>query len=140
VITRTVRIQLMVFLLITVIGVAFVGARYAQIDKLLFDEDYTVNASFAESGGIFSGAEVTYRGQPVGKVGDLKLLSSGRHTLHTRHQLTGRRVRRLRRSASHKPDQGYDHTAHETTLFHRRASSRPRAPSIRRGGHLHCDP
>jgi len=77
VITRTVRIQLMVFLLITVIGVAFVGARYAQIDKLLFDEDYTVNASFAESGGIFSGAEVTYRGQPVGKVGDLKLLSDG---------------------------------------------------------------
>ncbi len=67
----------MVFLLITVIGVAFVGARYAQIDKLLFDEDYTVNASFAESGGIFSGAEVTYRGQPVGKVGDLKLLSDG---------------------------------------------------------------
>jgi phospholipid/cholesterol/gamma-HCH transport system substrate-binding protein len=77
VITRAVRIQLMVFLLITVVGVAFVGARYAQIDKLLFDEDYTVSASFAESGGIFSGAEVTYRGQPVGTVGDLTLLPDG---------------------------------------------------------------
>ena len=31
VITRTVRIQLMVFLLITVVGVAFVGAKYAQV-------------------------------------------------------------------------------------------------------------
>jgi phospholipid/cholesterol/gamma-HCH transport system substrate-binding protein len=67
----------MVFLLITVVGVAFVGAKYAQIDKLLFDDDYTVSASFAESGGIFTGAEVTYRGQPVGRVGELKLLSDG---------------------------------------------------------------
>ncbi|MFB6721830.1 MCE family protein [Kribbella sp. NPDC056345] len=76
-ITRGVRIQLMVFLLITVVGIAFVGARYAQIDKLLFDQDYTVSASFAESGGIFEGAEVTYRGQPVGRVGELKLLPDG---------------------------------------------------------------
>src|SRR3954471_13732076 len=76
-ITRAVRIQLMVFLLITVVGVAFVGAKYAQVDKLIVDTDYTVSASFAESGGIFSGAEVTYRGQPVGRVGELKLLSDG---------------------------------------------------------------
>ncbi|TCC53936.1 MCE family protein [Kribbella capetownensis] len=76
-ITRAVRIQLMVFLLITVVGVAFVGAKYAQVDKLFFDEDYTVSASFGESGGIFTGAEVTYRGQPVGRVGELKLLSDG---------------------------------------------------------------
>jgi len=77
VITRTVRVQLMVFLLITVLGVAYVGGKYAQIDKLLFDDDYTVSASFAESGGIFSGAEVTYRGQPVGRVGELRLLPDG---------------------------------------------------------------
>jgi phospholipid/cholesterol/gamma-HCH transport system substrate-binding protein len=77
VITRTVRIQLMVFLLITVVGVAFVGAKYAQIDKLVVDTDYTVSASFVESGGIFAGAEVTYRGQPVGRVGQLKLLDDG---------------------------------------------------------------
>jgi phospholipid/cholesterol/gamma-HCH transport system substrate-binding protein len=77
VISRTVRIQLMVFLLITVIGVAYVGGKYAQIDKLLFDDDYTVSASFAESGGIFTGAEVTYRGQPVGRVGELRLLNDG---------------------------------------------------------------
>ncbi|TWD79519.1 phospholipid/cholesterol/gamma-HCH transport system substrate-binding protein [Kribbella amoyensis] len=76
-ITRTVRIQLMVFLLITVVGIAYVGGKYAQVDQLFFDDDYTVRASFAESGGIFSGAEVTYRGQPVGRVGELKLLDDG---------------------------------------------------------------
>jgi phospholipid/cholesterol/gamma-HCH transport system substrate-binding protein len=77
VITKGVRIQLMVFLLITVVGIAFVGARYAQVDKLLYDQEFTVSASFAESGGIFEGAEVTYRGQPVGRVGELKLLPDG---------------------------------------------------------------
>ncbi|TCN38641.1 phospholipid/cholesterol/gamma-HCH transport system substrate-binding protein [Kribbella orskensis] len=76
-ISKTVRVQLMVFLLITVVGVAYVGGKYAQVDQLLFDDDYTVSASFAESGGIFSGAEVTYRGQPVGRVGKLELLSDG---------------------------------------------------------------
>jgi phospholipid/cholesterol/gamma-HCH transport system substrate-binding protein len=77
VITRTVRIQLMVFLLITVVGVAYVGGKYAQVDQLFFKSSYTVSASFAESGGIFTGAEVTYRGQPVGRVGQLKLLNDG---------------------------------------------------------------
>jgi phospholipid/cholesterol/gamma-HCH transport system substrate-binding protein len=77
VISKTVRVQLMVFLLITVVGIAYVGGKYAQVDQLLFDDNYTVSASFAESGGIFTGAEVTYRGQPVGRVGKLKLLSDG---------------------------------------------------------------
>jgi phospholipid/cholesterol/gamma-HCH transport system substrate-binding protein len=77
VITRRTKLQLMVFALITLVGVSFVGARYAQIDRLFFDDDYTVTASFAESGGIFSGAEVTYRGLPVGRVGALHLEKDG---------------------------------------------------------------
>ncbi|MFC0628713.1 MCE family protein [Kribbella deserti] len=76
-ITRRTRIQLMVFLLITVVGVAYVGAKYARVDRLFFDGTYTVTASFAESGGIFTGAEVTYRGQPIGRVGTLKLEPDG---------------------------------------------------------------
>jgi phospholipid/cholesterol/gamma-HCH transport system substrate-binding protein len=76
-ITRGVKLQLMVFLLITLVGVAYVGGKYAQVDQLIFDDSYTVSASFAESGGIFTGAEVTYRGQPIGRVGKLKLLIDG---------------------------------------------------------------
>jgi phospholipid/cholesterol/gamma-HCH transport system substrate-binding protein len=77
VITRRTKVQLMVFVLITLLGVSFVGARYAQIDRLFFDDSYTVTASFAESGGIFTGAEVTYRGKPVGRVGTLHLEKGG---------------------------------------------------------------
>ena len=61
-ITRRTKIQLLVFVLITLLGVTFVGARYAQLDRLFFDDTYTVVAHFADSGGIFAGGEVTYRG------------------------------------------------------------------------------
>ena len=61
-ITRRTKIQLLVFVLITLVGVSFVGARYARLDRLVFDDSYTVVAHFPESGGIFAGGEVTYRG------------------------------------------------------------------------------
>lgn len=76
-ITRRTKIQLAVFLAITLIGVSFVGARYAQLDRLLFDDSYEVTASFVDSGGIFAGAEVTYRGLTVGRVDSLKLTDEG---------------------------------------------------------------
>jgi len=76
-ISRTVKVQLMVFVLITMIGVAYVGARYARLDRLLFDDSYRVVAHFAESGGIFEGAEVSYRGVTVGQVGDMVVTDDG---------------------------------------------------------------
>ncbi len=36
-----------------------------------------MDARFANSGGIFTNAEVTYRGVPVGRVGDLTLTQDG---------------------------------------------------------------
>jgi phospholipid/cholesterol/gamma-HCH transport system substrate-binding protein len=77
VITRRTKLQLMVFVLITLFGVTFVGARYAQLDKAFYDDNYTVNANFADSGGIFAGGEVTYRGVSIGKVNKLVLTDEG---------------------------------------------------------------
>ena len=76
-ITKRTKVQLVIFALITMIGVSFVGARYAQLDRLVFDQSYRVVAHFSESGGIFTGAEVAYRGVTVGKVSDLKLTDEG---------------------------------------------------------------
>ena len=76
-ITRRTKLQLMVFVLITLFGVTFVGARYAQLDKAFYDDNYTVNANFADSGGIFAGGEVTYRGVSIGKVNKLVLTDEG---------------------------------------------------------------
>jgi phospholipid/cholesterol/gamma-HCH transport system substrate-binding protein len=38
---------------------------------------YTVNATFADSGGVFTGQEVTYRGVTVGRVGNLRVARNG---------------------------------------------------------------
>jgi phospholipid/cholesterol/gamma-HCH transport system substrate-binding protein len=76
-ITRRTKIQLLVFVLITLIGVSYVGARYARLDRLIVDDSYTVVAHFPESGGIFAGGEVTYRGIRVGQVDKLELTDSG---------------------------------------------------------------
>ncbi|WP_328726565.1 MlaD family protein [Streptomyces sp. NBC_00259] len=72
-ITRTVKAQLLAFATVTAVGVSYVGARYTGLVDSLLDNDYTVAADFADSGGIFAGAEVTYRGVPVGRVGELRL-------------------------------------------------------------------
>ncbi len=76
-ITRRTRIQLIAFVIITLLGVSFVGARYARLDRLVRDDAYTVQAHFADSGGIFAGGEVTYRGVGVGTVDKLVLTEDG---------------------------------------------------------------
>ncbi len=76
-ITRRTKIQLMIFVLITLVGVSYVGARYARLDRLVMDDTYTVVAHFPDSGGIFAGGEVTYRGVGVGEVSSLELTEAG---------------------------------------------------------------
>ena len=76
-ITRFTKIQLLIFAIVTLIGGAFVGGRYAQIDRLLVDRSYPVTAQFSDSGGIFAGAQVTYRGIPVGTVDKLQFSDGG---------------------------------------------------------------
>lgn len=76
-ITRRTKIQLVFFVIITLVGVSFVGARYARLDRLFVDDSYTVVAHFADSGGIFAGGEVSYRGVRVGEVSELVLTQDG---------------------------------------------------------------
>lgn len=76
-ITRRTRIQLLVFVAITLLGVSYVGARYARLDRVFFDDSYTVVAHFERSGGIYEGGEVSYRGVQVGRVGDMTLTDDG---------------------------------------------------------------
>jgi phospholipid/cholesterol/gamma-HCH transport system substrate-binding protein len=76
-ITRLTKIQLIIFAIVTLLGGAFVGGRYANIDRLFIDRSYPVTADFRDSGGIFAGAEVTYRGIAVGKVGKLEFTEAG---------------------------------------------------------------
>ncbi|WP_327326833.1 MCE family protein [Streptomyces sp. NBC_01210] len=76
-ITPTVKAQLLAFATVTAVGVSYVGAQYTGLGDSLLDRAYTVRADFVDSGGVFPGAEVTYRGVPVGRVGELRLTGSG---------------------------------------------------------------
>jgi phospholipid/cholesterol/gamma-HCH transport system substrate-binding protein len=76
-ITRRTKVQLMIFVLITLLGVSFVGARYAKLDRYFVDKSYTVVAHFPDSGGIFATGLVTYRGVSVGRVSKLVLTKEG---------------------------------------------------------------
>ncbi|MGK3204847.1 MCE family protein [Amycolatopsis sp. MEPSY49] len=75
--TTRVRIQVVAFVVISLVTVAFVGANYAGIDRLFGGSGYTVKLELAEGGGIFTNGEVTYRGVAVGRIGELRLTPSG---------------------------------------------------------------
>jgi len=77
VISRQTKLQLLVFGLISVLGLSYTGVRYAGLGKYFQDQGYVVGADFVDSGGIFKGAEVTYRGVPRGKVVSLTLRPDG---------------------------------------------------------------
>ncbi|UYM03729.1 MCE family protein [Solicola gregarius] len=79
-ITQATRVRLLIFAVITLVGIAYVGARYAQVDRLFVDRTYDVTVDLSESGGIFVGADVSYRGVSVGRVSELELSETGVHT------------------------------------------------------------
>lgn len=52
-ITRTVKAQLLAFATVTAVGVSYVGAEYTGLVDDVLGRGYTVQADFADSGGIF---------------------------------------------------------------------------------------
>jgi phospholipid/cholesterol/gamma-HCH transport system substrate-binding protein len=73
-IRRSTKIQLLLFVALSLLGISYVGFNYVGLGSTLLGEHgCTVSADFPDSGGIFSNAEVTYRGVTVGKVGTLHL-------------------------------------------------------------------
>lgn len=76
-IRRSTYVRLVAFALITLVGVSYTTARYIGLGGVFADDSYVVSADLAASGGIFAGAEVTYRGVTVGRVDGLRLHGDG---------------------------------------------------------------
>ncbi|WP_203336964.1 MCE family protein [Nocardioides limicola] len=72
-----IRQRLAIFFVLSLVAVAYTGARYAQLTDKLLSQTYVVEVDLVESGGAFVGAEVTYRGVPVGRVTDVALSDDG---------------------------------------------------------------
>jgi phospholipid/cholesterol/gamma-HCH transport system substrate-binding protein len=75
--SRKARLQVLVFVVIALVTTAFVGAKYAGLNRLFGVGSYTVKLELSDGGGIFTNGEVTYRGVPVGRVGPLRLTDAG---------------------------------------------------------------
>ncbi|HEY0451355.1 MCE family protein [Actinophytocola sp.] len=75
--TRRVRLQLVAFVVIAVVAVVYAAFRFTDLGKVFGADGYTVRMNLEDSGGIFTNAEVTYRGFNVGRVGQLRLTEQG---------------------------------------------------------------
>lgn len=72
-VSRKLRFQIGIFVLITLLGVSFVGIKYLG----WFDQSYTVYVDAKATGGAYEHAAVAYRGVPVGRVGDVTVHGKG---------------------------------------------------------------
>ncbi len=66
--TRFVRIQLVIFTIASIIGIVVMVLMYMQVPTLLGIGRFTVTMELPASGGLYRFSNVTYRGVEVGKV------------------------------------------------------------------------
>ncbi|AFM14954.1 virulence factor Mce family protein [Mycolicibacterium chubuense NBB4] len=66
--TRFIKIQLIIFTILTVIAVAVLGLYYLRLPSLAGIGQYTLYAQLPRSGGLYATGNVTYRGTQIGKV------------------------------------------------------------------------
>ena len=74
---RKTKIQLIAFVVISVLAIVYALIRFAGLGQVFGQTGYTVKLELTNSGGVFTGAEVTYRGFNVGRVGQLRLTANG---------------------------------------------------------------
>jgi phospholipid/cholesterol/gamma-HCH transport system substrate-binding protein len=75
--SRTARIQLWVFAVVTVISVGAIALLYVRIPARLGLGTYEVTANFVAGGGLYENANVTFRGVQAGRVEAVQLTNDG---------------------------------------------------------------
>jgi phospholipid/cholesterol/gamma-HCH transport system substrate-binding protein len=76
--TTATRLKLIAFAVLGVLVIAYTFIHYADLGRLVgLRGYYVVKLDLANGGGIYSDADVTYRGVSVGRVGPMQLTSSG---------------------------------------------------------------
>lgn len=75
--TRFVRIQLVIFAVASVIGIALMGIVYLQAPTLLGIGRMTVTLQLPGTGGLYQFSNVTYRGVQMGKVTEVRPTREG---------------------------------------------------------------
>jgi phospholipid/cholesterol/gamma-HCH transport system substrate-binding protein len=76
--TRRIRVQLVIFTVVTLIAATIMAVGYMQLPALLFGVGhYKVTVELPRAAGLYKRANVTYRGTEVGRVTDVQLTATG---------------------------------------------------------------
>lgn len=75
--TRGTRIRLIAFVVLSAVGLVYLGGSYLGIVDRVLGRGYSVEVLLPSSGGLFEGSEVTYRGVKVGEVDRMTVESGG---------------------------------------------------------------
>lgn len=75
--TRFIRIQLILFTILTLIALIVLGWYYLRIPSLVGIGQYELKADLPRSGGLYATANVTYRGTEIGKVTEVVPTDNG---------------------------------------------------------------
>jgi len=75
--TRLIKIQLMIFATVTVLAMGAISLFYLHVPSALGIGSYNVTADFVAGGGLYENANVTYRGVTVGRVESVDLSDNG---------------------------------------------------------------
>jgi phospholipid/cholesterol/gamma-HCH transport system substrate-binding protein len=75
--TRDTRIRLIAFAIVSFLGLTYVGGTYLGVVDRILGRGYNVDVLLPASGGIYEGAEVTYRGVKIGKVAKMTVDRDG---------------------------------------------------------------
>jgi phospholipid/cholesterol/gamma-HCH transport system substrate-binding protein len=77
VLTRFIKLQLIVFTILTLIALIALGWYYLRLPSLAGVGQYTLKADLPASGGLYPTANVTYRGITIGKVTEVEPTTDG---------------------------------------------------------------
>ncbi|NMN97059.1 MCE family protein [Antrihabitans stalactiti] len=75
--SRFVRTQLIIFSILTVVGVVVMGVVYINVPAMFGIGTYEVTVDLEATGGLYQHSNVTYRGTNVGKVEEVRLTPTG---------------------------------------------------------------
>lgn len=75
--SRFVRIQLVIFLILSIIGVTVMATQYMHVGRMLGIGQDSMTVDMPTTGGLYENANVTYRGSNVGRVTSVDLTDTG---------------------------------------------------------------
>ena len=72
-----VKARLVAFLVLSAVGIVYIAGSYLGLVDKALGRGYTIHAELPDSGGLFVGSEVTYRGVKVGEVAAMDVAGEG---------------------------------------------------------------